>query len=101
MKRASVTWNGQGAGKSGAEVPNVEVLAVQIGKLLRHPAYRRETVVSPLLRRHLPFDAGYAWNGEARLRTQLAAAGLDAASLEHLIRNVQAEVLRLRRPADT
>ncbi len=100
MKRSSVTWNGQGANISGAGMPDVEVLAVQIGKLLRHPAYRRETVVSPLLLRHLPFDPGYAWNGEARLRTQLAAAALDAASLEHLIRNVRAELLRLRRPAD-
>ena len=79
-------------------MPDVEVLAVQIGKLLRHPAYRRETVVSTLLLRHLPFDPGYAWNGEAPLRTQLAAA-LDAPSLEHLIRNVRAELLRLRRPA--
>mgnify|MGYP005993432921 FL=1 len=56
--------------------------------------------MSALLLRHLPHDAGYAWHGEASLRTRLVGAGLDEASLDHLIRNVQAEHLRLRRPAD-
>ncbi|MHB2204952.1 hypothetical protein [Methylobacterium sp. CM6257] len=95
MSRSSVTWRG-----GGPEISNVDILTLHIGKLLRHPAYRRESVVSPLLRRHLPYDSGYAWAGEADLRERLARAALDEASLDHLIRNVQAEFLRLRRPAD-
>jgi hypothetical protein len=95
MSRTSVTWTGRQSGAS-----TVERLAVHIGRLLRHPAYRRDSVVSPLLRRHLPYDAGYAWNGEAALRTRLAAATLDEASLDHLLRNVQAELTRLRQPRD-
>ncbi|MDP4006641.1 hypothetical protein [Methylobacterium sp. NEAU K] len=75
-------------------------MTAQIGRLLRHPAYRRESVVSPLLQRHLPNDAGYAWNGEASLRERLGRAALDAASIDHLIRNVQAELVRLRGPSD-
>ena len=100
MRRSSVSWGSGNAGTPGRGLPSVERLATHIGKLLRHPAYRRESVVSPLLRRHLPFDAGYAWNDEAALRGRLAAAGLDEASLDHLIRNVQAEITRLRRPSD-
>ena len=100
MRRSTVSWGGaDGASSKGPS--SIDRLAVHIGKLLRHPAYRRESIVSPLLRRHLPYDAGYAWNAEAGLRKRLAAAGLDEASLDHLIRNVQAEALRLRRPSDT
>ncbi|MCJ2071417.1 hypothetical protein MKK75_21900 [Methylobacterium sp. J-030] len=76
------------------------MLAAQIGRLLRHPAYRRGAIISPLLLRYLPVDSGYAWNGEAALRARLTAAGLDAARLDHLTRNVQDEFLRLRRPSD-
>jgi len=101
MRWASVDSKGKGAGSSGSRSASVETLALHIGRLLRHPAYRRESVVSPLLRRHLPFEAGYAWNGEAGLRARLTSAALDEASMDHLIRNVQAEFLRLRRPADT
>ncbi|WCS23149.1 hypothetical protein LOK46_18420 [Methylobacterium sp. NMS14P] len=101
MRWASVDSKGKGAGSSGSRSSSVETLALHIGRLLRHPAYRREAVVSPLLRRHLPYEAGYAWNGEAGLRTRLAGAALDEASIDHLLRNVQAEFLRLRRPADT
>jgi len=100
MSRSTVTWTGKGAGASGVGSSSVEMLAAQIGRLLRHPAYRRGTIVSPLLLRYLPTDAGYAWNGEAALRARLKAAGLDAAKLDHLMRNVQDEVLRLRRPTD-
>ncbi|MGU3667892.1 hypothetical protein ACLBX9_27210 [Methylobacterium sp. A49B] len=100
MRRTSVTSGGKDAGNSSSGPSSIDRLALHIGKLLRHPAYRRESVVSPLLRRHLPYDAGYAWNDEAALRKRLGAAGLDEASLDHLIRNVQAEFTRLRRPSD-
>jgi hypothetical protein len=100
MRRALVTSNGKAAGGASTETSSVERLATHIGRLLRHPAYRRESVVSPLLRRHLPYDSGYAWDGEAALRTRLKSAALDEASLDHLIRNVQDELTRLRRPAD-
>ncbi|APT32250.1 hypothetical protein MCBMB27_02959 [Methylobacterium phyllosphaerae] len=100
MRRASVSGNGKGTGASDPATSGVDMLVLHIGKLLRHPAYRRESIVSALLLRHLPHDAGYAWHGEASLRTRLVGAGLDEASLDHLIRNVQAEHLRLRRPAD-
>lgn len=95
MSRSSFTWDGKGRGTS-----EVELLALHIGKLLRHPAYRRANIVSPLLLRHLPHAAGYDWNGEAALRERLRHAALDRASLDHLLRNVQEECLRLRRPAD-
>ncbi|WP_342105416.1 hypothetical protein [Methylobacterium sp. SI9] len=97
MSRSTVTQTGKGADSASA----VDLLAAQIGRLLRHPAYRRGAIVSPLLLRHLPADAGYAWNGEAALRTRLKAAALDAASLNHLMRNVQDEFTRLRRPAES
>ena len=71
-----------------------------IGRLLRHPAFRREQVVSPMLQRHLPPDAGYAWRGEAGLREQLTLARLDAVSLDHLIGNARSEFARLRGPVD-
>ncbi|MBP1180313.1 hypothetical protein [Methylobacterium sp. PvR107] len=95
MGRSSVTWNGK-----GPETAPVDLLALHIGKLLRHPAYRRASIVSPLLLRHLPHGSGYDWNGEAALRVRLRHAALDQASLDHLLRNVQDEFLRLRRPAD-
>lgn len=95
MARTSVTSNGM-----WREASPVDLLALHIGKLLRHPAYRRANIVSPLLLRHLPHAAGYDWNGEAALRERLRHAALDRASLDHLLRNVQEECLRLRRPAD-
>ena len=100
MKRSSITMTGKQSGVPGPARSPVEILAEQVGRLLRHPAYRRASVVSPLLLRHLPADARYDWNGEAALRRRLVAADLDPARLEHLMRNVQAELLRLRRPAD-
>ncbi|SDO27061.1 hypothetical protein SAMN05216360_11833 [Methylobacterium phyllostachyos] len=100
MSRSAVKWTGNGAGASGVGASPIEMLTAQIGRLLRHPAYRRGAIVSPLLLRYLPADAGYAWNGEAALRARLTAAGLDAAKLDHLVRNAQDEFLRLRRPAD-
>jgi hypothetical protein len=101
MNRSSVTWKGKEVADSRRGTSSIDMLALHIGKLLRHPAYRRESIVSPLLRRHLPYDSGYAWDGEAGLRARLAGAALDESSIDHLIRNVQAEFLRLRRPADT
>lgn len=101
MSRLAVTWSGKGTGASGGGSSSVDMLAAQIGRLLRHPAYRRGAIVSPLLLRYLPADAGYAWNGEAALRARLTAAGLDAAKIDHLMRNVQDEILRLRRPSDS
>jgi len=85
---------------NGPNVSPLDMLTAQIGRLLRHPAYRRESIVSSLLQRHLPKEAGYAWNDEAALRERLGRAGLDAASIDHLIRNTQAEIQRLRGPAD-
>ena len=100
MSRLSVQQTGKGSSGAGSRPSPIDILAAQIGKLLRHPAYRRASIVSPLLLRHLPADAGYAWNGESALRTRLMAAALDAASLDHLIRNAQDEFQRLRRPAE-
>ena len=95
MRQEAVTRQGK-----GATISPLDILTSQIGRLLRHPAYRRESVVSSLLQRHLPTDAGYAWNGEPALRERLGRAALDAASIDHLIRNTQAEILRLRGPKD-
>lgn len=78
----------------------IAALTLYVGRLLRHPAYRRERVVSPLFLRHLPFDAGYAWHGEDQFRTRIARAGLDRASLAHLLGNAKAEFARLRTPSD-
>lgn len=74
----------------------ISELVRQIGRLLRHRAFERAKVVSPLLLRHLPPDAGYAWQGEAALRSRLAGAGLDAKSLAYLTANVQLELERIR-----
>lgn len=95
MRHAAVTRVGTERSET-----RLDALVLQVGRLLRHPAYRRASVVSPLLLRHLPLEAGYAWQGEALLRTRLARAGLDAASLDHLIGNARAELARLRAPAD-
>ena len=48
MRWASVDSKGKGAGGSGPRSPSIDTLALHIGRLLRHPAYRREAVVSPL-----------------------------------------------------
>jgi len=95
MRPSAVSSNG-----NRSNVSPLDILTAQIGRLLRHPAYRRQSIVSSLLQRHLPNDAGYAWNGEVALRERLGRAGLDAASIDHLIRNTQAEIQRLRGPAD-
>ena len=79
---------------------DLETLVRQIARLVRHPAYRRNRVVSPLLLRHLPSDGGYAWQGESQLRERLTRAKLDQASLDHLIGSAQSEYTRLRGPAD-
>lgn len=73
----------------------LEELTTQIGRLLRHRCYQREKVVSPMLRRHLPYDSGYAWQGEATLRERIKQAGLDAKSIDHLIVSVRAEFERI------
>ncbi|GJE38495.1 hypothetical protein [Methylobacterium persicinum] len=78
----------------------LDTLVRQIGRLVRHPAYRRNRVVSAVLLRHLPMEAGYSWQGEAGLLARLTSAKLDAATLNHLIGSVQAEYMRLRGPAD-
>ena len=95
MARTSVTSKGR-----ARDASPVDLLALHIGKLLRHPAYRRASIVSPLLLRHLPHGSGYDWNGEAALRERLRHAALDQASLDHLLRNVQAECQRLRQPTE-
>lgn len=78
----------------------LEALVHQIGRLVRHPAYRRSQVVSALLLRHLPAEAGYAWRGEAALLDRLKSAKLDPVTITHLIGSVQVEHARLRGPAD-
>lgn len=95
MSRSFIRLSEQGLGAS-----DVDLLARHIGQLLRHPAYRRENIVSPLLLRHLPRESGYDWRGEGALRQRLVQAALDPASFDHLLRNVQDECLRLRRPAE-
>ena len=82
---------GEGAGR-------VDELTRHIGRLLRHPAYRRGRVVSAMLLRHLPAEAGYAWRGEDSLRERLGRAALDVERLDHLICNARAELARLRGP---
>lgn len=74
-------------------------LVRQIGLLMRHPAYRRGNIMSPMLRRHLPSDPGYAWQGEEVLRERLVRAKLDSATLDYLRVGVQAELETLRKPA--
>ncbi|GJD37484.1 hypothetical protein [Methylobacterium aerolatum] len=72
----------------------------QIGRLVRHPAYRRQAVMSAILMRHLPFDGGYQWAGEGALRTRLVSAKLDANTLSHLATTAGDEFRRLRGPPD-
>lgn len=72
-------------------VDRIEELVVQLGRLLRHRAYQREKIVSPMLLRHLPFDAGYTWQGEGNLRDRLRRAALDARTVDHLIANARTE----------
>jgi hypothetical protein len=90
------------ANQSGTSIGtgDLDSLVRHIARLVRHPAYRRNRVVSPLLLRHLPFDCGYAWQGEASLLDRLTRAKLDSTSLHHLIGSVQSEYIRLRGPAD-
>lgn len=90
------------AGKNGSagDTNDLGLLVRQIGRLVRHPAYRRSRIVSALLLRHLPAEAGYAWNGEANLLDRLRMAKLDAATIGHLIGSVQDEQARLRGPCD-
>ncbi|MCJ2013327.1 hypothetical protein [Methylobacterium sp. J-076] len=78
----------------------MDTLVRLIGRLVRHPGYRRNRIVSALLLRHLPADAGYAWRGEAVLLDRLTRARLDGATLDHLLGSVQSEYTRLRGPAD-
>jgi hypothetical protein len=73
-------------------------LARQMGRLLRHPGYRRGNIVSALLLRHLPADSGYAWQGEDVVRERLTRAKLDPATLEHLRVGIQFEMDNLRKP---
>ena len=87
-------------GSSSGGTGDLHTLVRQIARLVRHPSYRRAGVVSPLLLRHLPFDGGYAWQGEAALLDRLSRAKLDRASLDHLIGSVRSEYARLRGPAD-
>ncbi len=84
---------------SGSRDPLDEVVR-QIARLVRHPAYRRQAVVSAQLLRHLPFDGGYQWAGEAVLRERLAKAKLDGSSLVHLAASAGSEWQRLKGPVD-
>ncbi len=79
---------------------DLDTLVRTIARLVRHPAYRRNRVVSPLLLRHLPVDGGYAWRGEDALLDRLRSAKLDPVSIDHLIGSAQSEYVRLRGPAD-
>lgn len=88
-----------GATQSGG-TSDLDTLVRHIGRLVRHPAYRRSNVVSAILLRHLPMDAGYAWQGEAGLRDRLSRSKLDSQTIGHLVGSVQAEYTRLRRPAE-
>lgn len=93
-------FSGANKGSSPAASGGLDALVRQIGRLVRHPAYRRSRVVSAVLLRHLPTEGGYAWQGEAGLLDRLKAAKLDAATVNHLIGSVQVEQARLRGPAD-
>ena len=47
MRRASVTWNGKAQEAASPGTSSIDMLVLHIGKLLRHPAYRRETRRKP------------------------------------------------------
>jgi hypothetical protein len=94
MQFAAAKQNGGGGSDP------VDDLVRQIARLVRHPAYRRNAVVSALLLRHLPVDGGFAWQGEASLRDRLKKAQLDPATLGHLAASARTEMARLRGPAD-
>ncbi len=94
MQFTSANRSGSSSGSG-----DLDSLVRHIARLVRHPAYRRNRVVSPLLLRHLPFDCGYAWQGSEPPRPP-DPAKLDSASLHHLIGSVQSEYTRLRGPAD-
>ncbi|GBU19102.1 MULTISPECIES: hypothetical protein [Methylobacterium] len=84
------------SGSLSPEASRIDEIVAQIGRLLRHRAYQRDKVVSPLLLRHLPHDSGYAWQGEEALRQRLERAGLDARALDHLALNARTEFARMQ-----
>lgn len=75
-----------------AEPNRIEHLVVQIARLVRHRGFVRDKVVSALLLKHLPMDAGYAWSGEAALHARLVKAALDPTTLNHLIASARLEI---------
>lgn len=86
---------------AGGDADPVDDIVREIARLVRHPAYRRGTIASAILLRHLPFDGSYAWKGEAILRDRLTKAKLDRTTLDHLRASARFELTRLRGPADT
>lgn len=74
----------------------VDALVLQIGRLVRHRGYARDKVVSGMLLKYIPADAGYAWNGEAALHTRLAKADLDTKTMDHLIASARLEIAMIQ-----
>ena len=77
----------------------IDALVLQIGRLVRHRGYVRTNVVSAMLLKYLPFDAGYAWKGEAGLQVRFHEAGLDLKTLEYLTTSARLEITRIQERA--
>lgn len=68
-------------------------LSAGISRLACHPGFDRSEIVSPKLRRFLPFRRqADAVEQEARAKGRLATAGLDPKTLDYLLRNVAVEL---------
>ncbi len=74
----------------------IDALVIQIRRLVRHRGFARDKVVSAMLLKYIPADAGYAWNDEAALHTRLVKADLDMKTVDHLIASASLEIVMIR-----
>ena len=80
----------------GSDSAPIDALVLQIGKLVRYRGFARDKVVSGMLLKYIPTDAGYAWNGEAALQARLEKAALDTKTMDHLIASARIEIVMIQ-----
>lgn len=75
--------------KSGGSVDD---LLLHLARLIRHPGYSRDAIVSDRLKAFIPKTRPFGFLSEEDLRKQIANSKIDAKTLFYLIENAVTEL---------
>ena len=71
---------------------DTQLLIARLKKLVNHPGYIRDAVVSELLKRYLPWSSLKGQAANDQIDSRIGSAGLDAATVRGLLIFVEQEL---------